>query len=212
MAYIVLIGDIIGSKKIPRRENFQRGFQRIIQKTNEEYRNHFLSPLTVTLGDEFQGVLKNADAMFLLLHFVQINLLEQTPDLHIRFSISYGEIDTDINRESAIGMDGSAFHLAREGIEYSKQEERLFFFRSELPENEIINDLLNFVDITISAWNTIRIGILHHHRRGLTQKRIRELVGISQSAVSQNLNQPGMQAVLRAERSLENYLNKVLKE
>jgi hypothetical protein len=212
MAHLVLIGDIIGSKKIPGRENFQRAFQKNVQRINNEYRNLFLSPLTVTLGDEFQGVLKNADTMFLLMHSLQVTLSKQLQGFALRFSIGYGGIDTDINPENAIGMDGSAFHFAREGIELSKQQERWYYFKSELPENEIINDLLNFVDITIKTWNTKRIEILYHYRRGLNQKQICNLVGISQSAVSQNLNQSETQAVLRAEHSLENYLNRVLKK
>ena len=78
-----------------------------------------VSPYTLTLGDEFQVLLRRASGCFL-------DLLRISADLYpeqMRFALALGEVDTAINPEQAIGMDGSAFHRARAGIDQLKADQ-----------------------------------------------------------------------------------------
>ena len=206
--YLVLIGDLIGSRDIRQREAFQRHFQDIIAEKNERWRHLFVSPLTITLGDEMQAVFGSTNELFLMLHDLTLALSDSAVD--VRYALGVGSIETEINRDSAIGMDGSAFHHARRGIERSKQEKRQLYFSGEIDESGIINDLLYFVDITMKSWNRNRLAIVYHHRSGAHQRDIRNIVGVSQSAISQNLNTDEVQAVLQAEQTLERYLTRLL--
>ena len=115
MQAIVVIGDIIGSSRIKGRRAFQENFSREIELLNRG--RQFASPYTVTLGDEFQAVYRDATTLFNDLFTLIAGLLPQ----RIRLSIGVGHLTTKFNRHQAIGMDGPAFHVAREGIDLLRE-------------------------------------------------------------------------------------------
>ena len=137
-SYLAIIGDVIASRAITDRPAFQRRLRRTLEARNAERRSGnqsaatedavreiaakgawakaLASPYTLTLGDEFQVLLRQASGCFL-------DLLRISADLYpeqMRFALALGEIDTAINPKQAIGMDGSAFHRARAGIDQLK--------------------------------------------------------------------------------------------
>ena len=52
--YIVLIGDLIGSRKIRNRGEIQERLRDVLAQLNERYSSMLASRLMLTLGDEFQ--------------------------------------------------------------------------------------------------------------------------------------------------------------
>jgi len=119
MAHLVVIADIIASRQLPDRARVQRRLRESLAARNAAHaEGDLLSPYTLTLGDEFQAVPACAQHVFR-------DLLQVAADLapaELRFALGLGSIDTTINPDQAIGMDGSAFHLARDGIERLKDE------------------------------------------------------------------------------------------
>lgn len=119
MRHLVVIADIIASRQLPDRDQVQRRLRESLEARNQAHaRGDLLSPYTLTLGDELQAVPAGAQGVF---H----DLLQVAADLApvaFRFALGLGGIDTAINPEQAIGMDGSAFHLARDGIEWLKED------------------------------------------------------------------------------------------
>ncbi|MGB5734868.1 MAG: SatD family protein [Thiohalocapsa sp.] len=139
-SYLAIIGDVIASRAIADRPAFQRRLRRTLEARNAERRSNdksaaakagvrdmaagawetaLVSPYTLTLGDEFQVLLRRASGCFL-------DLLRISADLYpeqMRFALALGEVDTAINPEQAIGMDGSAFHRARAGIDQLKADQ-----------------------------------------------------------------------------------------
>ncbi len=55
----VIMGDIIGSQNVIDVQKMHRLFNEVITEINKEYEDDILSPLTITLGDEFQGLISN---------------------------------------------------------------------------------------------------------------------------------------------------------
>lgn len=101
MKKLALIGDLVESRNVGDRKKSQTKLKRKLTSINEKNRS-LLSPLTITLGDEFQGLYKNADEIFFNIYDI---LLAIYP-VKVRFSLGVGEISTVINKENAIGMDG----------------------------------------------------------------------------------------------------------
>jgi hypothetical protein len=64
MIYTVLIGDIQSSKKIPSisRQKIQTSIEKKFNKIDNKYTKEILSPLKITLGDEFQAVFKSPES------------------------------------------------------------------------------------------------------------------------------------------------------
>ena len=121
MKYLVVIGDIVASRELPARAQFQRRLKGVLQALNGR-RKALVSPYTLTLGDEFQAVYRETETAFADVFAV----LAEIAPVRARFALAVGEIVTPINPAQAIGMDGPAFHRARALLEALKSERRLF--------------------------------------------------------------------------------------
>jgi hypothetical protein len=207
MKYLVLIGDIIESKKIQKRELFQSEFQDLVNSLNSEHKEKFVSPLTITLGDEFQGLMNDSKNLFLLIHKIQSSFQNVT----FRFALSVGDISTKLNHKNAIGMDGAGFHFARDAMEKNKIEKRNFAYDGAQPEAIIIDNMLKWIDLSTAKWKKEKWKTLLLKQQGKSQKEIEHQIRISQSAISQNLKNQTTLLVIETEKIIEHYLKNLLK-
>ncbi|MBN1408134.1 MAG: hypothetical protein JW956_10100, partial [Calditrichaceae bacterium] len=171
--------------------------------------NSMISPLTLTIGDEFQTVLWEATNLFNI-----INLIERDiPEISLRYGIGLGRIDTEINSQSAIGMDGPAFHFARTAVETARKERKRFHFNCEDPLlQERMNIMLGWIDITLKKWTAQRKEIFYQYQEKKTQREIAQNLGITQPAVSQNINDKAFKYVAITQDIIEKELNFILQE
>ena len=122
MNYIAVIGDIKDSKLIENRGQIQEKLNRALKQINEIYQDDIASKFIITLGDEFQGLLKNEEHLIGIVKYIQ----QVMYPVKLRFGIGIGEIRTDIFYEAAIGADGPAYYEARKVItELREQEKKL---------------------------------------------------------------------------------------
>ena len=56
--YLALIADVIDSKIVQERFDLQKQLEKTLQKINELFKDCLASAFTLTLGDEFQVLLK----------------------------------------------------------------------------------------------------------------------------------------------------------
>ncbi|MFC3414734.1 SatD family protein [Algoriphagus hitonicola] len=131
----ILMGDIIDSSKQDA-VLLQQEFAKLIDQINHDFAEDLLSPLTITLGDEFQSVVKSLRASVEIL----IKLEEQKWNLNcpvnLRYSLGYGEISTPINSQIAYGMIGSGLMEVRESLIDLKEEADRVVILGEVPREE----------------------------------------------------------------------------
>lgn len=110
-SYHVLMGDVTGSSQ--RNATDVAAMVRTVSaQANTRFADAILSPLTVTLGDEFQGVLGTAADTLKVLFFLRETVFKDNlAPLH--FSWVFGPIDTPINPKIAHEMIGPALTNAR---------------------------------------------------------------------------------------------------
>lgn len=184
---VIIIGDIEGSRDLntPEREEVQRNLKKELEKINNTA-SGLASPYTVTLGDEFQAVYTEADELFT--HCWRI--LSAVHPVKVRFSIGVGDIVTPINPEQAIGMDGPAFHAARDGIDKLKSSGFLMQIGHEDIENatllNVLNGTLHLLSREVRDWNKNRITMLHMLKEGMDYKQISKELGLSKAAFYKN--------------------------
>ncbi len=206
--YIVVIGDIISSRKVEKRNDLQKKLLDVFDDLNTAGdENHLVSPYTITLGDEFQAVYEKADHLFL----DSISILEKTFPQKIRFSFGIGEISTDINREQSIGMDGRAFYLAREGIEKLKEQRGNFKFNLcglEDPELEkLYNNLLFIFSNLLEGWHRNRYFILRSTMEGKAVKEIAKELKLTETAVYMNIYDGSIREMMAILEIMSNHIN-----
>lgn len=112
--YYILMGDIIGSSRYANPKELRKDFLKIISACNKKLKREILSPYTVTLGDEFQGIAASLRAMLEAIFYMEEKILSEGLAFKIRYVSVYGEIETTINRLRAHTMLGPGLTRARE--------------------------------------------------------------------------------------------------
>ncbi|MBS6719197.1 MAG: DNA-binding protein, partial [Streptococcus parasanguinis] len=100
--YLALIADVIDSKIVQERFDLQKQLEKTLQKINELFKGCLASAFTLTLGDEFQALLKVDAPIFQIID----TLRSELKPTQLRFGIGLGEIVTDIDPLQSIGADG----------------------------------------------------------------------------------------------------------
>lgn len=121
----ILMADIIDSTAY-HSETLMIAFQEIVGNVNNKYKKQLLSPLTITLGDEFQGIPKNLGAAIEMIIALEEQILSSQLEYKLRYVLHYGAIDTPINPEIAYGMMGEGLSFTRKRLNEIKESEARF--------------------------------------------------------------------------------------
>lgn len=221
--YLVIIGDIIKSRELKNRKKFQAVFHEYLNANKIDtnltlsemmvFNNNIISRFTVTIGDEFQGVIKSADHLFkFILDFEYSLKNEMKENINFRYGMGIGKITTKINEDAAIGMDGPAFYHARESLEKAKREKLKYCLKSSMPKDEVINTMLQWLGHENRRWGFQKFQIINLKKNGWTQKQIAENLSVSQPAVSKALKTAPVQLTIQTEKIIEKHINSILNE
>lgn len=213
MKYLAVIGDVVNSRDLPRRDAFQVRLAGVLKRTSA--RNPSLaSPYTITLGDEFQAVYRGADRLF-------VDLFSLWRDVHpaeVRFAIGVGGLSTQINRKQALGMDGPAFHRAREAITALKKTDYRIRLLGDPPPPKgaefdhwkLLNGLFNLMSHQIVSWEKNRLHVLCGLLAGRSVADLEEELGISKVAVYKNINAAALDEMKGLCDEVTKFLNREL--
>lgn len=207
-SHIILIGDIVQSKKLESgvRGEKQESLEAVFEMINGES-EHLVSPYSITLGDEFQAVYNSAEDLF---KHIWLIFAEMHP-VKVRMSISVGEISTKINTSHPFGMDGPAFHMAREQIDRMKKEKRLLAIATGYERfNRIINPTFQILEANFKSWNKNRFSVLYSYHTGSDVKQIAAELGISDVAVYKNINAGALDAVIKLTNTVSGTMDEML--
>ena len=89
------MGDVVSSRGYEAKL-LHKELKALIQSCNEELRD-ILSPYTITLGDEFQGITTSLEASIKTLFFIEEECLKQKLGFKLHYVLHFGEIETEIN-------------------------------------------------------------------------------------------------------------------
>jgi hypothetical protein len=154
--YIILMADIIGSRTGDQVQLIAH-FKELVATINEKNKHRLVSPLTITLGDEFQGIIQSiADAVTIVLDLEEA-LIRSNANFKLRYVIVEGLIETPINAEIAYGMMGDGLTRARKYLENIKKEDaRFFIWLKDQAQKNALNNLFIALQDLISGWNIER--------------------------------------------------------
>lgn len=213
--YIAVIGDIVASKTIIDRAAAQEKLSQTLNSVNAKYTEEIASKFMITLGDEFQGLLKTGA------HAVDIAELigRALYPMRVRFGIGAGPITTAINTERPLGADGPAYYHARAAIsEIKVAEHKRMEPRSDIRTGvegysdfaEAVNTILMLNSTLKSRWAVRqREVITAYMENGGTQSDVARKLGIHQSSVQKALSHADFYAYLQALRTVSVLLSQI---
>lgn len=201
MKAAVLTCDVVASRTIPR---LPTRIASALHQFNRHNKNALFAGFVVTLGDEFQGVLREIEAsyrIFLKLH----NVL----GLQLYAGLGVGMVESDQDNY-APHMTGQAFIRSREALTIAKKKHREFITRSGASE----------VDSTINSLTYASQFIRSRHKKAqaaltnalveepqLTVTELARKFHITKSAASQTLKTAGYEVLSEIYDALEEQLS-----
>lgn len=125
----------------------------LVSYINKKYKAELMSPLTITLGDEFQCVGYSMQTGLKIIFELEELIIEKEYDIKLRYVLLYGKIDTEINSRIAYEMLGDGLTNARKFItELKKDDRRIFFHDIKNELSIIVNDALFIYQSFVDDW------------------------------------------------------------
>ena len=121
--YSVLNIDLVKSREINNRIEIQSKIKQYFLKLNNKYNNILVAPITFTLGDEWQIIIRDVRESYNI--FTEIKLFLRLNNLDSYCGIGIGTISTDEANDTR-EMDGDAFIYAREALNIAKKSNRFY--------------------------------------------------------------------------------------
>ena len=202
--YLALIADVIDSKMVQERFDLQKQLEKTLQTMNELFGEFLASSFTLTLGDEFQALLKVDAPVFQIIDTLRSEL---TPT-QLRFGIGLGEIVTDIDPLQSIGADGPAYWNARAAINLVHQKNdygntQIYFSSGKEKQDFFVNALIASGEAIRSGWRgsqeEILLDLLKRcvYSENFSQQDLAQSLAINPSALSKRLKSSSIRVYLR---------------
>ncbi|MDO4331565.1 MAG: SatD family protein [Eubacteriales bacterium] len=216
MDYTAIIGDIKESKTIENRSTIQKKLKHALDCVNERYHADISAKFIITLGDEFQGLLRKNEHLLDIIQYIQ---REMYP-VRLRFGIGIGEISTDLFYEAAIGADGPAYYAARAMIEELREQEKkirkqasdiqISIYHTESFEITEINTILALMKVIEEEWSDKqRYTIWDMTQNGGSQEECARRMETTQSTVARRLVGGNYITYERAKRTVDEAIKRL---
>ncbi|MDP2361911.1 MAG: SatD family protein [bacterium] len=181
MTVVVMIADLVRSRVIPDRADFQRRLAGSLQELDVLAGSELLSPGTITLGDEFQALFRSFHG---ILPWLPV-LLSRIAPVAARFALAAGPLSTDINPKAALAMDGPAFIAARELLTRLKSQRRTVIQATGVgrPAPALANAALSLLAGMMEGWKPGTHAILGRLASGQSVDEIAQGLGLSTRGV-----------------------------
>ncbi len=200
--YCAIIGDIVKSRQYKNRQALQKKFKHTIDEVNLKYTKFIASNFTITLGDEFQGLLFKPYYCFEIIKYIKNKMYP----VKFVFGIGIGTMDTNFNKSISIGSDGPAYHYAREMVERAKKKKPSICFKSNSIEDELIISILQFIESTEKNWTNRQKEVIELYKKFNSQSIVAKKLNIKQPSVNNILKKSLYYEIEHAKKELENFL------
>ena len=165
LVYYAINGDVIDSKHCDTLSIFQK-MSGVLDEINTKYKKDVAKPFEITLGDEFQGLLKNPDHIFEIIEHFRFAF----ENIKLRYGVGVGEIPTGLgDTRTTLGTNGDAWWLARQATSLVKaNHEKGISGRTDLlvlgiedpTVQTIINQMIVLLHIIRDRWTKHQTSIL----------------------------------------------------
>lgn len=150
--YLIVMADIVASRELDQAAAMKH-FQQLVNIVNKKSGQALISPLTITLGDEFQGIVRGISDLPALVFELEEQALMLGTGFKLRYVFYEGKIDTPINHEVAHGMMGTGLTHAREELTAIKRTAQRFnVFLGAVGKSAALNNALLVFQEIVDSW------------------------------------------------------------
>ena len=196
-SFVALIGDVEASRQTQDRAQLQRDLERATARVSRALGPALAAPLTLTAGDEIQGLFRDPAAAV----DAVVEVGDAVFPARLVHGLGLGPLETDLGPDPAL-LDGPCFHRAREALLEARRGGGWVVARGlREPGDVVVSALFRLLGELRSRWTEIQAEHVRHAREG-PQKEVAERLRKAESTVSESLKAAGFQAVLEGEAAL----------
>ncbi len=183
--FYVLLGDVIQSRQIDNRDDFQKIIEETCKNINTMYAEGIYADFKILKGiDEIGGVLSSMSNIYKIITKILDDIYPNT----IRFALVFDYIDTALETRNVTKMDGVAFHKASEMIRELKMSKLMFDMSVEDEMLDMaITGQINLIFLFKKNWSATQYNIVREYEKTNKQSEVAKKLRITQQAVSKNL-------------------------
>jgi hypothetical protein len=194
------MGDIVGSRAFDNGSAMAEAFAAAVESANTTFADKIRSPLTITLGDEFQGLAAGYAAAFEIGNWLRLALLIQ--QIPCRMALGFAALVTPVNPTRAWGMNGLGFAEVRTAL---NRKSTLTAYQLLVPPMPGRGRLLDAIAVGLTQmeenWTIRQTAAVQAFLAGGRVEAMARTQGISDRAVRKQLQSAGVQryAFMRSE-------------
>lgn len=202
----VLLGDVISSRRITEREEFQKKLEETCKVINSTYTGDIYAGFKILKGiDEIGSVLSTMSKSYEIINI----LLEKLHPNSMRFVLVFDYIDTALETMDIARMDGPAFHKASDLMSTLKKSKLMFDMSvGDKVVDTTIAGQINLILLLKRNWSAKQHEIVEEYEKTKNQYEVAKNFGITQQAVSKTLNRSMWKEI----KGIEENLNYILYE
>lgn len=140
------MGDLVASTDSGSTTTLHETFNHAISRQNKASRTQLISPLTITLGDEFQGLIRTLSEGASIMREIRIALLRAGVDC--RFALGTTQIETPVNRKRAWNMMGPGLSETRSKLNEKRPG---MLYRFSLASDKSLESALEAIGATLTS-------------------------------------------------------------
>lgn len=202
--FVALIGDMVESRALSAaaRARAQRDFARLIALLNKRFARDIASTFVVTIGDEFQGLLSNAQVIPDMVWLIDSTFGARA----VRLGIGHGVLHTPIQKK-ALNIDGPVLHQARSAILTAHSKRLLGGVFSGFGEyDEVLLGFAQTLRYVRGNFTTRQLEAVSLLRQGRTQAEVARRLGVTKQSVSERVGAAGWEPYRLGEIGWKNAL------
>lgn len=201
-AFTALTGDLIESRHIPDRLTVQERLSSLLDHVNEEFSAAVAVPFTITLGDEFQGLLFDASAALPVIATIEHTLFP----VRITFGLGTGRIATRL-ASATTQMDGECFHRSRQALEEAKAAgRRIVFATGDARLDRALNTIEMLAEAIRSGWSEVHSRWARRYEELQKVERVAQAERVTRQAVYKAFKRMRLEEIRAAEAALKELL------
>ncbi|MFQ5707516.1 MAG: SatD family protein [bacterium] len=202
MDFCVITADIRKSRDFPDRQVLQKQIIEAIARANDQFREHIVAEFAITLGDEWQGVLRDIVPSYQVVTFFQ----ETLHPVSISFGVGEGAIETEIASRS-VEMDGEVFHRSREALTHAKNHTQdVVFVTKNAASDLLLNSTLHLLQILKESWTDRQYQKVMLYKKLHTETRVANQLKVTQADINKALATTNGRVYLETEKNVNRYL------
>lgn len=200
----VLLADVVSSREIDNRAQFQSELQAALETVNSEFEGSIDTPFETLKGiDEFGAILTHISPVYEMV----TTILNRIFPVKLRLSIARGKIDVGTDADSLAEMDGPAFHRADQLLQATKADDMYITVDTGSDQRDgLLSNTINLLLIRRESYTAHQVDVLRAYEKLGSQSAVANTLEITQQSVSKTLQRIDYNRTKRIRTMLEDSL------